>query len=188
VVQRPGEAGEPEELRRLMATYQAGDAAGFDQLYGALAPLLRRYLGRLARDPARVEDLLQEAFLQLHKARHTFDPAFPVSPWAFAIARHVFLADARRRRRARDVLPLPDETSRLAESDAGPSAAVAAHELDRALAELPAERRAPLVLHHLRGWSFDEIATRLGIREGTARVRAHRALDQLRQLLGGKKR
>jgi RNA polymerase sigma-70 factor (ECF subfamily) len=187
VVEHPQEAGEPDELRRLMAGYQAGDAASFERLYAALAPILRRSLNGLARDPVRVEDLLQETFLQLHKARHTFDPALPVSPWAYAIARHVFLADFRRRRRSREA-PLAEEASGVAAPDPGHAAAVAAHELDRALAELPEERREPLVLHHLRGWSFDEIAARLGIREGAARVRAHRALDQLRKLLGGKKR
>ena len=186
MVEHPQEIGEPDELRRLMISYQAGDAASFDRLYAALAPVLRRFLSSLARDPVRMEDLLQETFLQLHKARHTFDPAFPVAPWAYAIARHVFLAEFRRRRRAREA-PLLEEAAGLAAPDPSQSA-VAAHELDRALAQLPEERREPLVLHHLRGWSFDEIASRLGIREGAARVRAHRALEQLRRLLGGKKR
>ena len=49
------------------------------------------------------DDLVQETFLQLHRARHTYNPAFPLLPWAMAIARHVWLMDRRTlsRRRAR---------------------------------------------------------------------------------------
>ena len=65
------------ELHRLMAAYQAGDAASFDPLYAALAPRLRRYLRGLARDATLADDLLQEVFLRFHRARHTHDPAFP---------------------------------------------------------------------------------------------------------------
>src|SRR5690349_15250022 len=96
-------------LSRLMAGYQAGDAACFDALYAALAPGLRRYLSALTRDAARAEDLLQETFLRMHKVRHTYDPARPVEPWAFAIARHVFLMAHRRARRSRDAPLLSTE-------------------------------------------------------------------------------
>lgn len=189
MVEHPKEAGEPEELRRLMVAYQAGDAASFERLYAALAPLLRRFLLGLARDAARVEDLLQDTFLQLHKARHTFDPAYAVAPWVYAIARHVFLADSRRRwRRIREVAPLEEETALVPGTDAGGTAGATAHDLDRALARVSEERREPLLLHHVWGWRFEEIAARLGIREGAARLRAHRALGQLRKLLGERKR
>ena len=55
--------------------------------------------------------------------------------------------------------------------------------LRRAVAGLPAERREPLLLHHVWGFSFQEIAGMLGIREGAAKVRAHRARKQLQGLL-----
>ena len=88
-----------DHLRTLMVRYQAGDAAAFEQLYGALAPLLRRYLIALARDAQRADDLLQDTFLQLHRSRRTYNPSRPVRPWAFAVARHMWLMDQRTRRR-----------------------------------------------------------------------------------------
>lgn len=175
-------------LSRLMAGYQAGDAASFDALYAALAPGLRRYLSALTRDGARAEDLLQETFLRIHKVRHTYDPALPVSPWAYAIARHVFLMAQRRTRRAREA-PLPSDEMLEIEMEGerrrpGDPRVGAAHDLARALNELPPERREAVVLHHVWGYRFDEIAARLGIREGAARLRAHRGIKSLRRFFG----
>ena len=87
--------GEGLRLRELMRAYQSGRFEAFDDLYAAIAPPLRRYLLSQARDAAKSDDLVQETFLQLHRARHTYDPAYPVMPWAMAIARHVWLMDRR---------------------------------------------------------------------------------------------
>jgi len=56
--------------------------------------------------------------------------------------------------------------------------------LRKALARMPEARREPLVLHHILGMSFREVGAALGISEGAAKVRAHRALRELRMLLG----
>ena len=60
-------------LRELMQAYQSGRFEAFDDLYAAIAPALRRYLLSHARDAAKADDLVQETFLQLHRARHTYD-------------------------------------------------------------------------------------------------------------------
>ena len=78
-----------------MAAYQAGQSAAFERLYHALAPRLRGYLISLTASVPRAEDLLQETFLQIHRSRHTYTPPRPVAPWAFGIARHVYLMDCR---------------------------------------------------------------------------------------------
>lgn len=59
--------------------------------------MLRRYLLSQARDGARADDLVQETFLQMHRARHTYDSSYPLTPWVTAIARHVWLMDCRTR-------------------------------------------------------------------------------------------
>ena len=73
-----------QRLRDLMREYQSGRFDAFDDIYATLAPTLRRYLLSHARDAAKADDLLQETFLQIHRARHTFDPAYPLLPWAVA--------------------------------------------------------------------------------------------------------
>ena len=75
--------------------YQGGDGAAFEMLYSRLAPQLGGYLRALCRDAARAEDLLQEAFLQVHRSRRTYLPPRPVKPWIYAIARNVFLMSRR---------------------------------------------------------------------------------------------
>jgi RNA polymerase sigma-70 factor (ECF subfamily) len=97
MAQEDQQAGAADDLAALMARYQAGDGEAFERLYARLAPRLRRYLRSLARDPGWAEDLLQETFLHLHRARHTYDCRRPLEPWAYAITRHVFLMSRRAR-------------------------------------------------------------------------------------------
>jgi len=171
-----------EQLRTLMVRYQGGDAGAFEALYSTLGPLLRRYLIALTRDAQRADDVLQDTFLQLHRSRRTYNPSRPVRPWAFAIARHMWLMDQRTRRRKAPAhqdldtapeLPVPPEAEGLARED----------ELRRVLAQLPADRTEALLLHHVWGFTFEEIGKMLGIRPGAARVRASRAMTALRGLL-----
>lgn len=176
--------GSADELSTLMVRYQAGDGRAFEALYRILSPPLRRYLISLTRSTTVADDLLQEAFLQLHRARHTYQPDRPVRPWAFAIARHAFLMDRRTKaRKGFDLfpegeapeLPVPPEVEGFADRQA----------LAAALQALPRDRREALVLHHVVGLSFQEIGSTLGIRGGAAKLRAHRGMVMLREHLLG---
>lgn len=170
------------DLRELMERYQAGELEAFDELYIHLAPTLRGWLGRQHLGfGAELEDLLQEAFAQMHRSRHTYSPGLPVEPWARAIARHVYLMDRRRRRRkqAREVHEPLDS---VAADGARPDDAVerrqrVADSLERTIGT----RRAPLVLHHLMGFSFREIGRILGISADTAKRRSSRGVADVRR-------
>lgn len=164
-----------------MRKYQSGRFEAFDEIYASLAPSLRRYLLSHARDAAKADDLVQETFLQIHRARHTFDPSFPLMPWAMAIARHVWLMDRRtlsRRPSAPDdvteiELPVRAEASVLADRV----------EVRRALGQVAPARRDAVIQHHLLGFSFKEIAGRAGIAETAAKLRSSCGIAQLRSLL-----
>jgi RNA polymerase sigma-70 factor, ECF subfamily len=170
-----------EELRELMREYQSGRFDAFDAIYAAVAPALRRYLLSHARDAAKADDLVQETFLQIHRARHTFDPSYPLMPWVMAIARHVWLMDRRTLSRRpwapEDVnaieLPVRAEAAALAERV----------EVRRALGQVAPSRRDAVIQHHLLGFSFKEIADRAGIAETAAKLRSSRGIAQLRALL-----
>jgi RNA polymerase sigma-70 factor, ECF subfamily len=173
-------------LRALMTGYQDGDREAFEQLHALLAPMLRRQLLRLARDASRADDLLQDTFLQIHRARHTYDPAYPVAPWAFAVARHVFLMDCRYRVRRGDLSrqeELDDRTP--ASGSAHDEALIARDSVTRALAGLSPATRNSVLLHHLHGLSFKEISRRLHVRGPALRARASRGLARLREVLDG---
>ncbi len=183
--------GDSDVLARAMWAYQSGDAGAFDRLYARLGPIVRRYLQSISRDPSRVDDLLQETFLQLHRARRTYNPDRPVVPWALAIARHVFLMDCRTRRRKHDAADVEfDEAVEGAhlEQDRGPDEAMIARERVRqGLATLTPGTRRVVLLHHVQGWSFREIAARLGINAAAAKLRASRGVHALRNRLEDKR-
>lgn len=173
-----------ERLRPLMVGYQAGQREAFEEFHALLAPVVRRYLMRLARDPDRVDDLLQETFLHLHRARHTYDPAYPVRPWACAIARHVFLMDWRYRSRRADLAsPAPIEESAPAAAAGQDEALIARLEVRRALERLSPGTRASVLLHHLHGFSFGEMSRKLRVGGPALRARASRGMARLREAL-----
>ncbi len=168
-------------LRDLMRRYQAGDGVAFEELYDRTRPIVQRYHGALAIAGSQPSDLVQETFLQLHRSRHLYDPRQPLVPWLLAIARHVRLMAARtvRRHLARE-LPLGERDMEVAApADAILQRAI----LEQALARLPESYRDPIVLHHLFGVSFRDIAGIVGSSEGAARIRASRGMAELRRLL-----
>jgi RNA polymerase sigma-70 factor (ECF subfamily) len=172
-----------ERLRQLMREYQSGRFEAFDEIYESIAPALRRYLLSQARDAAKADDLVQETFLQMHRARHTYDASFPLMPWATAIARHVWLMD----RRTLSRRPwAPDDAAELELPVKAEAASLADRvEVRRALGKVAPSRRDAVIQHHLLGFSFKEIAARAGIAETAAKLRSSRGMAQLRALLKG---
>lgn len=166
-----------------MVAYQAGDESAFESFYGELAGPVRAFLASLTRNAARADDLLQETFFHVHRARQTYDPTRSAKAWVYAIAHNVFLMACRTdRRRGRNEelpadelpdLPVPAEAESLASRDL----------VARALATLPVDRREALLLHHVEGLSFQEVGAVLGVTTMAAKLRSHRAMTQLRELL-----
>jgi RNA polymerase sigma-70 factor (ECF subfamily) len=185
---RPGTraaAVEPETtaesvLKGLMARYQAGEVEAFDELYSRTQAMVHRYHLAFAADPAHAGDLAQETYLQLHRARRCYDPRLPVTPWLLGIARHVRLMAHRtsRRRRGREVA-LDESVEPAVDVDALVDRAILAEALER----IRDRYRDPLVLHHLLGLTFREIAGIVGTSEGGARIRSARGMAALRRVL-----
>ena len=172
------------ELCIHMQAYLDGQIEAFDALYAAFAGRLRGYLLSQCRDAALADDLLQETFMQIHRSRRTYQPGRPVTPWIYAIARHVYLMKRRsagRRARFEERLvadarssDVPhDALETMADGDA----------VRRALRDVPADQRQALLMHHVEGWSFVEIAARLGIRVNAAKTRAFRGMKKMREHL-----
>jgi RNA polymerase sigma-70 factor, ECF subfamily len=163
-----------------MVAYQRGDLSAFEQLYAALYPKMLRFMSQ--RDRNASADLAQEAFLEIHRARHTWRPPLPVEPWVFGVAANV-LARHRRRvaRRLRNEEPWPAQLE-----VAGEGLDVDVNDLHHAMAslQLPETTRQVWLLHHVGGMSFHAIARRLGITRVAAKLRASRASQRLRAWLG----
>ncbi len=176
MVQKPDE----QQLVEFMTSYQQGEMEAFSGLYSAMKAPLQRYLWTFVRNSSTAEDLLQETFLQVHRARHTYTTPRPVRPWLYAISRHVALMHLRTMRRRKEDLanedlpeiPVPAEMERYGDKAT----------LFKMMAQLPGVAQEILILHHLLGLSFQEVGEIMGLAPGTAKVRAHRALKNLRTL------
>jgi RNA polymerase sigma-70 factor, ECF subfamily len=176
-----------QELRGLMIRYQGGSLEAFQEMYGQLAPGVRRYLSHLAGGAELADDLLQETFLQMHRSRAAYNPAYAVKPWVFGLARNVLLMSRRAARRWASVhqsredlpeFPVLPEADRLGSQD----------EIRRGLAYLSPDQAEALLLHHEWGFSFEEIAGMLGTTAAAARARASRGMADLRAALNSLQR
>ena len=92
-------------LAALMAAAQEGDAASYKNLLRECLPIVATAARRQGVPPDRVDDVVQEVLLTIHRARATYDPSRPFLPWLRAIARRRAI-DAQRmqgRRAGREV-------------------------------------------------------------------------------------
>ena len=181
------------DAKDLMARYCDGDASAFRALYALVSPRLLGYLMKMARSRAVAEDLLQQTFMKVHRARAAYVRGADPVPWIYSIAHRTFLDEARRQKRAivrvGDGDELPEQQADLAgdlaerrdEPRVDPELVQAT--LD-ALAELPAQQREAVVLTKLDGKSVAEAAEIAGTTVGAMKVRAHRGYEALRKLLG----
>jgi RNA polymerase sigma-70 factor (ECF subfamily) len=167
------------ELEQLMARYQHGDAAAVTELVQRLSPQLHRFF--LAQFVSRrfADDLLQETWLRIHEARHTYRPGEPVLPWIYALARHVRVDHYRRTRRREDrelqVKALPVTPSTQPAGTHGP-------DVQEMLRELPESQREVLVMLKVSGMSIEEVARATSSSVGSVKQKAHRAYEKLRRL------
>ena len=152
---------------------------------------------RMVRDRAQAEDLAQETFVRAFQAIESYDPTYKFSNWIFKIANNHTIDHLRRRRL--DTVSIdgsPHATSTgeqerttlvLASTDESPAAYVEHKELgsqiERAIGRLRPEYRAVVLLRHVEGHAYEEIAEILGIPLGTVKTYLHRARAELKESL-----
>lgn len=184
-----GVRAEAVSLEALMTAFLAGEQRAFEQLYRHLAPSIEGYLRGLCRDPRLAEDLTQTTFLKVLRHRDTWLRDAPVRPWVFAIARRAWLDHRRHKgRRKEDLSPsgeIPEE--RVPEAGVEFSDRLEPEQweaLRTGLEALPEAQREALLLLKVRDLSVREAAAIAGVTPSALKVRAHRAYEALRGLLG----
>jgi RNA polymerase sigma-70 factor (ECF subfamily) len=170
--------GAEARLKVLMLAALNGDAKAYRLLLELLSVGLRAYYRRRLdkADAADEEDLVQDTLIAMHNRRATYDPAFPLTAWVYAIARYK-LIDHYRRRRLRRMVPLEDAGPLFATDDM--DAALARIDLERMLATLPSKTRDLIQRTKLEGQSNAEAGAVDGMAETAAKVRVHRGLKAL---------
>jgi RNA polymerase sigma-70 factor (ECF subfamily) len=174
-----------ERWRVWMGEAQKGESASYEKLLNELLPHVRRHVGRRLFDVSGVEDVVQNVFVSLHRARDTYRPERPFVPWINAITRNA-VVDAireRGRRGSREVSLEADGVPEPVSEAPPPPATRLGPELQAALASLPDAQRQAVVLIHLEGLSVAEAARRADVSKTALKVRAHRGYRAMRAIL-----
>jgi RNA polymerase sigma-70 factor (ECF subfamily) len=169
---------EPSD-EQLFAAHVAGEPGAFERLFSRHAARIYGMMRQRGLSHADSQDLVQQTFLAAHQARHDFRSGSALRPWLWTIAYNLLRGAyrnegrvARQTERAQSGkprhLPAPDEAGRG---------------VRQAIARLSPNQREVIVLHWYEGLSFQEIGQVLCASESAVKVRAHRAYEQLRELL-----
>jgi RNA polymerase sigma-70 factor (ECF subfamily) len=179
---------------RLMLRVRDGDAAAFAELSERYSARVLGFFCRQVRDRSEAEDLTQEVFLRLYRARKSYEPRALFATWVFHITQNV-ARNALRSRRRRPAVRLDATTSdegrlretMLADRGDAPSRPLERTELAdvvrEAVATLGCRQRAAVELHQFEDRSYAEVAAELDMTPKAAKSLLYRARNQLRNVL-----
>lgn len=178
---------DPRSDAELLGAHVAGDTLAFEEIVRRHRDRLWAVALRTTGDPEEAADSLQDALISAYRRAHQFRGDSAVTTWLHRIVVNASLDRLRRRAvRAADVLP--DDNEAL-------PGAVVADPVDHmgrreiqlmvtaALAELPDDQRAAILLVDVEGWSVEDAARELGIPEGTVKSRCFRGRAKLAKSL-----
>jgi RNA polymerase sigma-70 factor (ECF subfamily) len=181
----------------LVRACQRGEAGALDALIRATYADVYALSRRMLADPDEAADATQEVFVRVMRSVLGFRGESAFGTWLHRVTVNVCLTVLRKRARAREAglvaghtaFALPDDSSALAAGGPLPDEIAATADLaarsEAALATLPEDARAVVVLRDIEGLSTKEVAELLGVTETVVKVRLHRAHTRLRALVLG---
>ena len=181
------------EVKRLLASDRPDEAA---ERFGAIIDRQQRRAARIAyhylRDPAEVDEVVQDAFLKAFLHLPSFRDDLYFELWFTRILVNACLDRLKAKaRRARWLVPSDARDNAVADGlpsrEPSPEAALLAKErrahLEAAIDQLPTRQRTAVILRHLEGSTAREVSTVMGLTESTVRVHLFRAVRKLQSLL-----
>ncbi len=169
-------------IEALMVAYQQSDPDAATALVGQLSPQIFQFFLAQSRNRAEAEDLLQDFWLRIHKARATFRAGEPLLPWLYAIARRVRVDRYRKTKGTREHEVLSEV---LPEKAVPETARQTTPKISEMLQSLPESQREVVLLLKVSGLSLEEVARATGVSIGSVKQKAHRAYETLRKRLAG---
>jgi RNA polymerase sigma-70 factor, ECF subfamily len=162
----------------------AGEAALMKALYDEHAGVLWRFALKLTGDPSHAEDVVQETLLRAWQHPEVVgDTERSARAWLFTVARNMIIDDRRSARHRHVVGSIDDDGVPEQSTPDEVNAALDRLLIADAMTQLSAEHRAVIERSYYRGWTTAQIATDLGIAEGTVKSRLHYAVRALRLTL-----
>ena len=182
--------GAAQDDARLRDRLAFGDESAFMDMYGQYSPLVYTIAVRVTRDVRAAEDVTQEVFLTIWQRPFSFDPAKgSLRAWLAMIAHRRAVDLVRReeahRRRQWDARATAVESTHGDPVGELVSDADTAQRVERAVRALPAPLRHAITLAYFHGRTYREVATELGLPEGTAKARLREGLRRLAVALRG---
>jgi RNA polymerase sigma-70 factor (ECF subfamily) len=178
-----------QQLAGLLSQAQRGDPVAYESFLREASVVLRAFLTRRMKSAGdRVEDVLQDTLLTVHRARHSFLAGRPVGPWLYAICEHR-MAEFYRRHRRIEAVEMPAELPEVAVADGSELDTAGLGDLVReALMKLPRKQRAIIESLKLHDLSVREVALQAGMSESAVKVTAFRGYEAIRKMLRVKRR
>jgi RNA polymerase sigma-70 factor (ECF subfamily) len=169
-----------------MARAQDGDRHAYRMLLEDLTPYLRSIAARCFKQPSDIEDAVQDVLTAIHMLRHAYDPNRPFGPWLLTIANRRMIDRLRRdtRQRAREIALSTEHetfsapTANLDERDFDAAA------LGEAIEQLPPDQQQAIKMLKLNEMSLKDAAVASGRSIAALKVATHRAIKNLRKVLG----
>jgi RNA polymerase sigma-70 factor (ECF subfamily) len=182
--------GRPPDDAELVARAKRGDAGAYDALVGAHQTIAFRTAYLITGSATDAEEAAQDGFLKAHRALGRFREEAPFRPWLLAIVANEARNRRRSARRRADLaLRVAGEEPFSGGAAPSPETAVLARERRQALLEavngLSDDDRLVIACRYFVGLSEEETATVIGRPRGTVKSRTARALERLRERLGG---
>lgn len=169
----------------LMLRYRDGDSAAFETLYRRHNDALYRYLLRLCRHRDTADDIFQDVWSKIIRARRRYRPTAKFATYLYRVAHNCFIDHLRRNKRHTYTVDIDPDTQ--AGGDEAPDAeterALARRRLEVALAALPYEQRDAFLLREEAHLNVDEIARVTGVNRETAKSRLRYAVTKLKAAL-----
>lgn len=169
----------------LMVAFQQGNNEAFDQLLDKYHRRIVNFIYKIVNNSAEAEELAQEVFLRIYRARGTYEPTAHFAAWIYRIATNLSLKEAGKRNRLlfwrrdrnshdstaveQDAIedPLPDAEHKLIAAETG-------RVIRRAIRSLPPRERTALVLRRYEELSYKEIAEIMQCTEAAVKTYIHR--------------
>ena len=187
---RTGSVMQERTDEALMLAYGEGETAAFDELYRRHRPRLFRFFTHETANPALGEELYQEAWLRVIRARARYQPTARFSTWLYTVAHSVLMDHFRKQGRigrfeeTREELPEAPACPRR-EPDAAWAEGITARHLKDCMDQLPVEQREAFLLKEQGEFSLDDIAAITGAGMETVKSRVRYAQRKLRGCLEG---
>lgn len=182
---------------QLFARYQRGDEDAFRVIVQRYEPSIKGFLHKRLKDEERVQDLTQDTFLRVHRARERYDASRKFSTWIYTIASNLLKNEYRNRSRRRETNfsdlrkdggPQPAAARPIEFESAGPDPERTTYRselreaIHSAIEKMDEHHRIPFVMREVEDRTYEEISAAIGVPVGTVKSRLFRARNAFQQL------